>query len=93
MAVEQDPLVTYPVIDIHDFTYFYFLQNVNLTFYSSVIEDASPPTCQITWSGAYLVPKKPGNVQSLLPGCFTMDSREGYHMTSYWFYLLDWYFE
>ena len=62
-----------------------------LTFHSSVIEDASPPTCNIAWNGTYLVPTKLTNqLPSLLPGCMTMDSREGYHMTSYWFYLIDW---
>ncbi|XP_077996210.1 uncharacterized protein LOC144449539 isoform X2 [Glandiceps talaboti] len=64
--------------------------NVNLIFYSSVIEDASPPTCQIAWNGTYLTPTKPGSYQSLLPGCFVEDSREGYHMTYYWFHILDW---
>jgi len=64
---------------------------VYLTFHSSVIEDASPPTCNIAWNGTYLVPTKLTNqLPSLLPGCMTMDSREGYHMTSYWFYLIDW---
>ena len=25
-----------------------------------------------------------------LPGCFTADSREGFHLTYYWFYLQQW---
>ncbi|XP_041365353.1 uncharacterized protein LOC121380555 [Gigantopelta aegis] len=65
---------------------------VDLTFYSSVIEDASPPTCSIQWNGTYLTPGTTDPGESLLPGCFVMDSREGYHMTYYWFHLLDWMF-
>ncbi|KAL4227944.1 hypothetical protein ACF0H5_013383 [Mactra antiquata] len=65
---------------------------VRLTFYSSVIEDASPPTCDLSWNGTYLIPKKYGANVDLLPSCFTMDSREGYHMTSYWFHILEWEF-
>ncbi|KAK7474102.1 hypothetical protein BaRGS_00034631 [Batillaria attramentaria] len=61
---------------------------VDLTFHSSVIEDASPPACQIPWNGSYLDPPSP----SPLPACFVMDSREGYHMTYYWFRLLEWQF-
>ncbi len=68
-----------------------------LTFHSSVIEDASPPTCTIDWNYNYRLPTQtlgPGSrdvaEESLLPGCFTADSREGYHMTNYWFYILDW---
>lgn len=68
--------------------------SVFLTFHSSVILDASPPTCTIAWSGSYLLPTRPpgssATLESLLPGCFTADSREGYHMTNYWFYILDW---
>ncbi|KAL5005200.1 hypothetical protein ScPMuIL_018656 [Solemya velum] len=52
------------------------LMEINLTFFSSVIEDASPPTCSIQWNGTYLTPSKTGPGQSLLPGCFVMDSRE-----------------
>ncbi|XP_045156403.1 uncharacterized protein LOC123522933 [Mercenaria mercenaria] len=67
---------------------------VSLTFHSSVIEDASPPTCDLSWNGTYLVPKSPVKENpDLLPSCFVQDSREGYHMTSYWFHLLDWDFE
>ncbi|KAJ8304670.1 hypothetical protein KUTeg_018253 [Tegillarca granosa] len=65
---------------------------VDLVFHSSVIEDASPPTCHIPWNGTYLVPSPKNMDMSLLPGCFTGDSREGYHMTYYWFYILDWTF-
>ena len=68
--------------------------SIYLTFHSSVIEDASPPICDIQWDYSYLVPQGPSRTEdseeSLLPGCFTADSREGYHMTYYWFYLLDW---
>ena len=85
------------LIRIYNLTPF-SIQQLDLTFHSSVIEDASPPTCSITWPGKYLVPPveemgKLNLLPSLLPGCFTMDSREGYHMTSYWFYLLDWMIE
>ncbi|KAK3595185.1 hypothetical protein CHS0354_002791 [Potamilus streckersoni] len=67
--------------------------NVFLTFYSSVILDASPPTCNIPWNGTYLVPTEPWKPdQDLLPSCFTEDSREGYHMTYYWFHIFDWTF-
>ena len=72
----------------------FLLQTVKLIFYSSVIEDASPPTCKIMWSGDYDNPNGVAMgmnmLPNLLPGCFTMDSREGYHMTYYWFYLLSW---
>ena len=64
-------------------------KTLHMLFRSSVIEDASPPTCDINWNGTYLTPKAAG-MSSPLPGCFTMESREGYHMTYYWFYLLDW---
>ncbi|XP_066267528.1 uncharacterized protein [Branchiostoma lanceolatum] len=66
--------------------------SVNLTFYSSVIEDAEPPTCQIPWNGTYVSPHPDTDPlhDSPLPGCFTTDSREGWYLTAYWFYLLDW---
>ena len=71
--------------------------SIFLTFYSSVIEDASPPTCTIDWKYQFRVPTHylglVTNVdadESLLPGCATADSREGYHMTYYWFYIFDW---
>ncbi|XP_066284276.1 uncharacterized protein [Branchiostoma lanceolatum] len=66
--------------------------SVDLTFHSSVVLDASPPTCRIPWNGTYVTPLPNTDPlrNSPLPGCFTMDSREGYHMTAYWFYLLDW---
>ena len=63
---------------------------IDVTFYSSVILDASHPSCRIKWDYSYLTPTSPGIGESLLPGCFVMDSREGYHMTYYWFYILDW---
>ncbi|XP_060066574.1 uncharacterized protein LOC132546864 [Ylistrum balloti] len=66
---------------------------VDLVFHSSVVEDADPPKCSIGWNGTYLVPKASNNTdQSLLPGCMTGDSREGYHMTYYWFHILEWSF-
>ncbi|XP_071166074.1 uncharacterized protein [Mytilus edulis] len=69
----------------------YSLMSVHITFHSSVIVDASPPACDIPWNGTYLVPTKmTEHLPSLLPGCVVGDSREGYHMTYYWFYLLDW---
>ncbi|XP_033750899.1 uncharacterized protein LOC117335088 [Pecten maximus] len=66
---------------------------IHLVFHSSVVEDADPPACSIGWNGTYLVPRDPTKPnQSLLPGCMTGDSREGYHMTYYWFHILDWSF-
>ncbi len=74
----------------------HLFQTLNLIFYSSVIEDASPPTCTITWSGQYNNPtpvvKWGDPLPSPLPGCYVQDSREGYHMTYYWFFILDWSF-
>ena len=71
--------------------------SIFLTFYSSVILDASPPTCTIDWNYKYRTPTQYIGVkenivatESLLPGCATADSREGYHMTYYWFYIIDW---
>ena len=61
-----------------------------LTWYSSVIEDASPPSCRILWNYDYKTPNKEGSMNSLLPGCYVEDSREGAHMTYYWFYIFDW---
>jgi len=73
------------------------LQTVSLIFHSSVVEDADPPGCDISWNGTYLVPTHPDDSWNpntdLLPGCATGDSREGYHMTYYWFHLLDWQFD
>nr|XP_022333231.1 uncharacterized protein LOC111130447 [Crassostrea virginica] len=65
---------------------------VSLIFHSSVIEDASPPTCKIPFNGTYLIPSAKEPEMSLLPHCFVMDSREGYHMTYYWFKIFDWNF-
>ena len=63
--------------------------------------DASHPTCDIHFnstlsgSGIYIPPKSSlmdsKGLYSPLPFCFTADSREGYHMTYYWFYLLETY--
>ena len=64
--------------------------SVIVTFFSSVIEDASHPSCKIEWNYSYKEPKTTDPTESLLPGCFVADSREGYHMTYYWFYILDW---
>ena len=63
---------------------------IKVVFYSSVIEDASHPSCTMLWDYSYLMPTIPMATESLLPGCFVMDSREGYHMTYYWFHALDW---
>jgi hypothetical protein len=85
---DHGPL-TYTVTSVGPSNY-----TVTVTFYSSVIEDASPPTCDIVFSGQYLPPPlvdagDPATA-SVLPGCFTIDSREGYHMTYYWFHILEW---
>lgn len=64
---------------------------VQVTFYSSVIEDAPPPTCTIAGPLNYSNPAStlPGS-SPILPHCFIMDSREGYHMTGFWFTALTW---
>ena len=64
--------------------------DVDLVFHSHDIEDASPPTCKIQWDYSYKVPSEKNFQSSLLPGCYTSDSREGFHMTYYWFYIIDW---
>ncbi len=71
-----------------------------MKFGSHDIEDASPPTCSINWNGTYLAPKKMSwqvmqnfGLTSPLPSCYVEDSREGYHMTYYWFHLLEWWTE
>jgi hypothetical protein len=51
---------------------------INVMFQSSVIEDASPPECQITWNR---------KEKSEMPSCDVYDSREGYHMTHFIFQL------
>ena len=58
--------------------------------YSHDTEDASPPACSIQWDYSYKVPSGHNYKSSLLPGCYTAESREGFHMTYYWFYVLDW---
>jgi len=87
-SCDHGPL-TYTVTSINPNNY-----TITVTFYSSVIEDASPPTCDINFSGQYLPPPLVDTgdpaTASVLPSCFTMDSREGYHMTYYWFHLLEW---
>ncbi|XP_078599266.1 uncharacterized protein LOC144874681 [Branchiostoma floridae x Branchiostoma japonicum] len=90
-SCDQGPLV-YTVTNAVGTTGKAGKMSVDLTFYSSVIEDASPPTCHIPWDGSYVSPRPNTDPRddSPLPGCFTMESREGYHMTYYWFYLLDW---
>lgn len=72
----MDPVATHTYVDV--------------TFDSHVIEDASHPSCRIQWDYIYLEPTTYSAKGSLLPGCFVMDSREGYHMTYYWFHILDW---
>jgi len=71
--------------------------SIYLTFYSSVILDASPPACTIEWDYQYKAPTNFIGIvvdieaeENLLPGCSLADSREGYHMTDYWFYVFDW---
>jgi len=69
-----------------------------LEFHSSVVLDASPPTCNIYTNGSFILPPPQQPSQSAsqyevmppLPSCFTADSREGYHMTYYWFFLYEW---
>ncbi|XP_064604006.1 uncharacterized protein LOC135469314 isoform X2 [Liolophura sinensis] len=67
------------------------LYHVEVTFYSYVLQGASPPTCQIGWNGTYLLPTSDDPDHTLLPGCFLSESREGYHMTYFWFYILQWH--
>ena len=72
--------------------------NGPLIYSVNVIEDASPPMCTIQWDYQYKVPTHYIGIantyieadESLLPVCATADSREGYHMTYYWFSLFDW---
>eukprot|EP01094_Clydonella_sp_ATCC50884_P017371 TRINITY_DN3005_c0_g1_i3.p1 TRINITY_DN3005_c0_g1~~TRINITY_DN3005_c0_g1_i3.p1 ORF type:complete len:115 (-),score=11.18 TRINITY_DN3005_c0_g1_i3:107-451(-) len=52
---------------------------MTVTFRSSVVEDASPPSCTISWDRSDLLTQ---------PFCYVMDSREGYHLTSYWIRLI-----
>ena len=67
-----------------------------VSFQSSVIEDASPPECYIPYSNAstqtidYVLPVSLSNGQIQLPSCSKGDSREGYHMTYYWFSVFSW---
>ncbi|KAK7474103.1 hypothetical protein BaRGS_00034632 [Batillaria attramentaria] len=65
---------------------------VAVTFFSTVIEDAEPPSCQIPWNGSYLNPTTDTANDSPLPACWVQDSREGWHLTYYWIRLLDWEF-
>ena len=74
-----------------------YLQSLELEFGSHAVEDASHPTCKINFNGTSYVLPDPMDMESNglvlkspLPGCFTGDSREGYHMTYYWFHLLEW---
>ncbi|XP_046547082.1 uncharacterized protein LOC124257133 [Haliotis rubra] len=62
---------------------------VDVTFYSADVH-AMPPTCSICWNGTYLTPHTMWANESLLPGCETSDSVEGYHTTYYWFHILSW---
>ncbi|XP_067655925.1 uncharacterized protein [Haliotis asinina] len=63
--------------------------NVAVVFYSTEVA-ASPPACVICWNGTYLTPHTMWANESLLPGCETSDSDEGYHMTYYWFHIMSW---
>jgi len=66
---------------------------IQLTFHSNAVLDASPPTCQLHFNETYIAPKPSmldkNGIYSPLPSCYTEDSREGYHLTYYWFYLLE----
>ncbi|XP_071099305.1 uncharacterized protein [Haliotis cracherodii] len=62
---------------------------VDVTFYSADVH-AMAPTCPICWNGTYLTPHTMWANESLLPGCETSDSVEGYHTTYYWFHILSW---
>ncbi len=62
--------------------------SVTVTFFSVI--GASPPSCKIEWNYSYREPKTSDPAESLLPGCFVSDSVEGYHVTYYWFHILDW---
>jgi len=69
--------------DAGDFTWWVQGQNntsfqIHTEFRSSVIEDASPPTCDYTIDVSAPLPQE----NSV---CETWDSREGYHMTGYVF--------
>ena len=65
-------------------------------FMSSNIMDASPPACYIPYINAterlgYILPAHLGDAPQLMT-CSVADSREGYHMTFYWFSVLSWVF-
>lgn len=67
-----------------------YLQSVNVTFFSSDVIDAEPPSCQIPFNGTFLLPSPDGYDDELLPNCFVQDSREGDHLTYFWFKIFDW---
>ncbi|XP_011436380.3 uncharacterized protein [Magallana gigas] len=50
--------------------------SVNVTFFSSDVIDAEPPSCQIPFNGTFLLPSPDGYDDELLPNCFVQDSRE-----------------
>lgn len=77
-----------PVVDAKGKTHTY----VDLEFHSHSHnnEDESPPNCKIMWDYSYKVPSESNYQSSLLPGCYTTDSRQDFPMTYYWFYVLDW---
>ena len=62
---------------------------LQVTFYASAI-GVQPPSCSILWDYKYLEPQTDNSSGSLLPGCFISDSQEGWHVTYYWFYILEW---
>lgn len=76
------PLINFTGVEEHTY--------IDVTFYSSVIEDASHPSCRILWDYKYAEPVMSMCKPAFLPGCFNAESREGYHMTYYWFNILDW---
>ena len=61
---------------------------VDLVFISQDIPDAPKVTCRILWD--YTYNKYPW--ASLLPGCYTTESKGQFHTTYYWFYIMDWAF-
>lgn len=93
--LQNGPVTVVGGCDSGPITFVTSKQGLVVTFKSGVVEDATPPSCTIPYTNAsdrslaYGLPAKFG-LPPVLPTCYTMDSREGYHLTQYTFAALAW---
>ena len=95
LPLQDGPVVTVGACDGGPIVFNNTKAGLLVTFGSSILMDAEPPSCVIAWSNrteqslAIGLPPKFGDSPTF-PYCTIMDSREGYHLTQFTFAAIGW---